>query len=133
MKQLDYNRLLKTDWVNQFTESQRSTIAYAVELQLDVGAIANPKYSPAQMNAVFQASDAGLDVGLINPTWTTEEITTYSNNAIREKLTGIIDNMDDYNPHQLYFIAVAHRLGLELTGFLNPNLDADDMHYMIGP
>lgn len=62
MKQLDYSKLLETEWANQFDQNQLRAIQYGLERGVNVGPYANPEFHWAQMVEIRRGLEYGLDV-----------------------------------------------------------------------
>lgn len=61
MKQLDYNRLLETEWANKFSEGQVGQIRRGLKNGVDVSVYAKPEYGTVMMAAIRQCLEAGED------------------------------------------------------------------------
>lgn len=64
MKQLDYNRLLNTDWVNQFYEGGLHEIRKGLASGVDVSLYALPEFNWAQMYEIRKGLESGIDVSV---------------------------------------------------------------------
>lgn len=62
MKQLDYERLLTTEWVNQFDDEQLDEIRNGLHENLDVGIYAKAAYDHRQMRQLRMGLEDGFDV-----------------------------------------------------------------------
>lgn len=82
MKQLDQNRLMATDWVEQFSIMQKNQLWHGVTAGVDVSAYANPKLDWQQMREIRRGLENGIDVSVYSEPdyhWTTMK-------AMRERL-----------------------------------------------
>ena len=59
---LSIENLMKTDWINQFDEDQKTEIIKGLEEGLDVSIYANPEYSWRQMEEIRKGLKEDLDV-----------------------------------------------------------------------
>ena len=59
---LSIENLMKTDWINQFDEDQKTEIIKGLEKNLDVSIYVNPEYSWRQMKEIRKGLEQGLDI-----------------------------------------------------------------------
>lgn len=62
MKQLDYHKLLGTNWLSQFKWGQIQQIIRGLDAGLDVGVYAKPEFTHLQMEQIRYGLIDGLDV-----------------------------------------------------------------------
>lgn len=62
MKQLDYAKLLETDWAEQFDNWQLNEIQLGLHMGLDVAVYAKPEYRMEQMEQIREGLKMGVDV-----------------------------------------------------------------------
>ena len=61
---LNIENLMKTDWINQFDEDQKTEIIKGLEKNLDVSIYANPSISARAMELIRWGLKDNLDVSL---------------------------------------------------------------------
>lgn len=62
MKQLDYGKLIETEWADQFDDYQLSAIRAGLKAGVNVSHYANPEFDRWQMSEIRDGLVAGLDV-----------------------------------------------------------------------
>ena len=59
---LSIDNLMKTEWFNQFDESQQREIKWGLEANLDVSVYAKPEFNGQQMSEIREGLEENLDV-----------------------------------------------------------------------
>ena len=84
---LSIENLMKTDWINQFDEDQKTEIIKGLEKNWDVSIYANPEYSWRQMEEIRKGLKENLDISwYANP--------SISARAMELIRWGLEDNLD---------------------------------------
>lgn len=64
MKQLDFNKLLNSEWVDQFDSGQMATIRWGLNQGVDVSHYAKPEFDYGQMIQIHEGLVSGVDVSV---------------------------------------------------------------------
>lgn len=86
MKQLDYNKLMATEWARQFDDDQLEEIQEGLEMGLDVSFYARPEFDWKQMFEIRIGLKDGLDVSLY--------ATTDYDDQMEQIRLGLTDRLD---------------------------------------
>ena len=84
---LSIENLMKTDWINQFDEEQKTEIIKGLEKNLDVSIYAKPEYTWQQMEEIRKGLKENLDISW----YTNPDISARAMELIR---WGLEDNLD---------------------------------------
>lgn len=127
MKQLDYSKLLKTDWVNQFTPQQLSVIKTGIERGLDVSHYANPEFDEWQMYQIRNGVVSGVDVSIYAKP-------EFDSSQMSQILSGLEDGIDvssyakpEIGQMQMKEIRAGLVAGLDVSVYAKPDWTRDQM------
>ena len=68
---LSIDNLMKTEWFNQFDESQQREIKWGLEANLDVSVYAKPEFNGQQMSEIREGLEENLDVSVYDKKYLT--------------------------------------------------------------
>lgn len=116
----------------KFTEEQTTVFRKCIRAGLSIEDIKNPDYNVAQLQELYLAKKAGLDISLYNnPAISAETMREIRSTAAEGvdvgKLVKAVVQTGAYNDSQIKEIMDAARHGLNLKNMLNPELDALQM------
>lgn len=130
MKQLDYVKLLETDWADQFDGFQLVEIRKGVWHGLDVSLYADPKFEVDQMREIRLGLVDGLDASIYaNPEFDVDQMA-----EIRRGLGAGLDvtiyAKPEYEFMRMYQIRMGLLEGVNVRVYAKPEFDDMQMHHI---